>query len=641
MNNIFKLVEKYQLDYEIDVSNGYFEIIFDGLDEVLEDKNSVITLLENESGIYKLLSPELKNDRDILLVLITNEYSLDYVTPEIQMKNKDIIILYCATHDDDEYVYEGLYDREFVCKTNFIKHASKEIKDDRELMLSVINSNPEQIKYLCTNDKEIATIALKESGTNMKYLSSDLQNDREFIEENYKEDMFPYLSDSIRNDKSFLLSHKHEIDIIHTNYCCDSQLALDLTTLKGFAPSICGDKDIVKEILSHDPTQYKYVFGELKEDPDIAMLALHMFDKFSDKLKSNKKIALEAVKHNVIVYKNLDDELICDTDILNVVLNSKNVADIALSLPRFVFDDRDVALKLLNANKEVYLILPQEYKDEEEFVMLALTDTDNLVHVDQKWWTPELITKAIIKSPFIMVNMPKYIQNNYYYVKLALKKSLLVISNIIIDECSSQANMTEEEFIIDMIHVNPKIIQHTKLRKNIKYVGIALKHDIGLWGEICESIKYSDELHKILLENWDSKKIRFGTVYHYVKNKPILNDFLKIHPWMNYVNCKEMTGKEFNEICGDIILLKYLKDDMKMHNFQYKEGLNVDTLTFNPYATCSAGGLYFSCEQFIEEYEDFGQLLYRVTIPDDAKVIIESDDICKADRIVLSPYVKK
>lgn len=107
---------------------------------------------------------------------------------------------------------------------------------------------------------------------------------------------------------------------------------------------------------------------------------------------------------------------------------------------------------------------------------------------------------------------------------------------------------------------------------------------------------------------------------------------------------KEISGKQFNKLSKDIELVK-LTNCNEIHNtFEYKTGLNVDTLKFNPHGTCSSGGLYFCTIQNAFRWVFYSNKLFTpltmmmyirsVTIPDDASVYVESDKI-KADKIIL------
>lgn len=105
-------------------------------------------------------------------------------------------------------------------------------------------------------------------------------------------------------------------------------------------------------------------------------------------------------------------------------------------------------------------------------------------------------------------------------------------------------------------------------------------------------------------------------------------------------SCFEMifTGKEYNEYFGHIKKFKVLNANKNHHDFQYQEGLNVDTKEFDPKVSCYAG-LYFTTRP--EEWYTYNKCneqhchLARVFIPDETIVKIESSDKCKAKIIEL------
>lgn len=75
-----------------------------------------------------------------------------------------------------------------------------------------------------------------------------------------------------------------------------------------------------------------------------------------------------------------------------------------------------------------------------------------------------------------------------------------------------------------------------------------------------------------------------------------------------------------------------MQDDIIMRNFQYKFGLNKDTIKFNPYGECCAGGLYFSNEKYISLFDNgtYGSNIYEIKLPD-AQIYLEDYDKAKAD----------
>lgn len=110
----------------------------------------------------------------------------------------------------------------------------------------------------------------------------------------------------------------------------------------------------------------------------------------------------------------------------------------------------------------------------------------------------------------------------------------------------------------------------------------------------------------------------------------------------------EISGKEFNETYPDIELIKLTNAEENHNGFQFKDGLNIDTIDFYPKQECSPGGIYFIEKQFayrwtyyttnthytIIEEENIMVYMRKVTIPDDARIYIEIDKF-KADKIIL------
>lgn len=98
---------------------------------------------------------------------------------------------------------------------------------------------------------------------------------------------------------------------------------------------------------------------------------------------------------------------------------------------------------------------------------------------------------------------------------------------------------------------------------------------------------------------------------------------------------QELTGSKFNSIVGCNDFYKFMNDDLIHNKFQYKLGLNVDNVPFNPSGDCLNGGLSFCDESTCHIFwRSFGKKLAIVKIPNDAHVWIEFDSI-KADKIIL------
>ena len=101
----------------------------------------------------------------------------------------------------------------------------------------------------------------------------------------------------------------------------------------------------------------------------------------------------------------------------------------------------------------------------------------------------------------------------------------------------------------------------------------------------------------------------------------------------------------FNNIFSGINFIKLTNETENHHNFQFQDGLNIDTNKFAPIGSCNKGGIYFIDEK--EAYEwiwynsDVGPMIHmrKVIIPSDARVYIE-DHKFKADKIILGSREK-
>lgn len=93
----------------------------------------------------------------------------------------------------------------------------------------------------------------------------------------------------------------------------------------------------------------------------------------------------------------------------------------------------------------------------------------------------------------------------------------------------------------------------------------------------------------------------------------------------------EITGRDLK----NLNLCKILHNDQIHNDFQYQEGLNIDSIKFNPNGNCSSGGLYFCRFEDFPLYIGYGTKIARITLPDDARVYVEQNKF-KADKIILS-----
>ena len=95
-----------------------------------------------------------------------------------------------------------------------------------------------------------------------------------------------------------------------------------------------------------------------------------------------------------------------------------------------------------------------------------------------------------------------------------------------------------------------------------------------------------------------------------------------------------------NKIRKKTTFYKFL-NDRKLHSgFQYKLGLNVDTIKFNPSGSCEPGGLYFSDNENIAKFTIFGNNIACITLLEDAQFYIDPEgDKYKTDKFYIEAII--
>jgi len=81
---------------------------------------------------------------------------------------------------------------------------------------------------------------------------------------------------------------------------------------------------------------------------------------------------------------------------------------------------------------------------------------------------------------------------------------------------------------------------------------------------------------------------------------------------------------------------KVLNEKERHRNIQYKTGLNIDPIEFNPSGDCEPGGIYFSRKD-IFAFINYGPWIRKVTLPKDAKIYENpgKPKKWKADKVIL------
>lgn len=101
---------------------------------------------------------------------------------------------------------------------------------------------------------------------------------------------------------------------------------------------------------------------------------------------------------------------------------------------------------------------------------------------------------------------------------------------------------------------------------------------------------------------------------------------------------KTLTGKEFNTIYAGKEFYKLTNESENHNGFQFKTGLNIDTVEFNPKGRCQQGGIYFTELIYVLKWLKYNgkrmKKIRKVLIPNCAMVYVEKYKF-KANKMIL------
>lgn len=168
-------------------------------------------------------------------------------------------------HSQSEYLHD------------VFKNASEQLKNNRELVLSLVKLNGRTLKYasnILKNDKEIVWKALKNDLNAFKYISDDLKNDKKIVLFVIKQAgvLYQYVSETLKNDRE-----------------------IALLSMKTYGLSL------------------QYASETFKNDYEIVLTAVSQFGYAlvyaSDELKNNKSIVLAAISNEPFALNDASDRI--------------------------------------------------------------------------------------------------------------------------------------------------------------------------------------------------------------------------------------------------------------------------------------------------------------------------------------------
>jgi hypothetical protein len=305
----------------------------------------------------------------VLLAIKKHEYLLIHASEEL--KNDKDFILTCINNHDNILKYASNELKNDKCiifcavcnQLDSLEYASYELKNDRDFILSCVKKNGNTIKYaseILKNDKEIALAAVQNNGISFRLISKYFKNNRDVIiaaVKNFGNALF-HASKEFHNDKELIL--------IALNSYIDSDYFNDICPI------------------------FKLISDNLKNDIEFIIDCIIINKNIHDiylKDYNNLYTLIHNLQHNYdIKYINLNILFLNNIEYISKTKYFHNILEYILQNEKNIFiQNYDKFLNII-INNEEYLLLCEQYKikftSKEEFT--SLYKDDDIDKYDQK-----------------------------------------------------------------------------------------------------------------------------------------------------------------------------------------------------------------------------------------------------------------
>ena len=444
--------------------------------------------------------------------------------------DKEIILTAVGAYSDEDmlqYVSKELFeDVDFLLKlidvnAEAFSYAPDNIKGDKQIVLRAIKQTLDVIMYIPPNviDKEIAITALEAynenegSGTNpFEHLPECFRSDRMLVDLAIKYDMFAlrYVSEPLSSDRDFVL------DILSSNR---EQKYLVLTESK--VEAFKADKELVLKALENISKYevlkiYDILSDELKSDKDIIPFLLineTLYAEIPDDLKEDKEFLLPCVERNPELFNELELSMRMDKDIAKIASSIQNIKYIDFELLFGGYKTRELALSACKYNGE-NLKHFEQFNDDKEIVLTAmLTSREGLRYASDELKSDADFLISVMtehNGAFWLCDVSPSLFENDEFVKVA------IIKGMINRECEGAFSMALEH-----IRDNEEIasIALTESYQNeTPYISERLKADRNFLLKVSQIKGFKIDISELPLSILDDKEVMIAMFHSATKN---------------------------------------------------------------------------------------------------------------------------
>lgn len=162
---------------QIAMKRNIFNLEF-ASEQLRDDKELILEGIDLYADAYRYASPRLQNDREVALRAVTKYQQMFNFLPQALRNDKEIFLkgIYVRYYkSDDEHI---------ISKAHYLKNASKELQNDRDIVIASIKNDYESFQYASEelrSNHDFVLEAVKINGLSLKYASEDLQNDFDIV----------------------------------------------------------------------------------------------------------------------------------------------------------------------------------------------------------------------------------------------------------------------------------------------------------------------------------------------------------------------------------------------------------------------------------------------------------------------------
>ena len=281
-----------------------------------DDKDVILKLLQNHNWLIGYASPTLQEDKDVALVVVTQNGNLLKKFPKFQ-NDEDVVLAAVGNCGLAlEYVSPTLQDVKNIVliaikeDSRAIKYASPTLQKDKDVILAIITQSGMSLKEFpeFQDDEDVALAAVGNCGLALEYVSPILQKNKNVVlaaVENFGYAL-QYASLNLQDDKDVVLAAVGN---------CGS-------AIQYASPTLQGDKDIALTAVEQEGYALKFVSPILQDDKDVVLAAVKQHSRSlkyaSPRLQDDKDVVLAAVKQNGRALKYASPRLQKDEEILSL-----------------------------------------------------------------------------------------------------------------------------------------------------------------------------------------------------------------------------------------------------------------------------------------------------------------------------------